>query len=119
VECTNPDQIVVGVGRRIAELRAERAWTQEEAAQRLNITLRHMKRLEAGHNMTIHTAARVAVAFGVAVGELFVPPKSWEPRLRGRPKRVEYAVPEAAEERAAPAKQNRRARSKRHRAKRR
>jgi len=91
VQHPNPAQVVAGVGRRIAELRLARGWTQEEAARRLNVTVRHMKRLEAGHNMTIHTAARVALAFGVAVGELFVPPKSWDAREPGRPRRAALA----------------------------
>mgnify|MGYP000241027434 FL=1 len=84
----NPAQIVEAVGRRIAELRVELAWTQEDVAQRLNVTVRHMKRIEAGHNMTIYTAARIATALDVTVAELFVPPKSSDRRMPGRPKRT-------------------------------
>ena len=47
-----------------------------------------MKRIEAGHNMTIYTAARIATALDVTVAELFVPPKSSDRRMPGRPKRT-------------------------------
>jgi transcriptional regulator with XRE-family HTH domain len=65
----------------------ERGWTQEDAAERLNIALRHYKRLEAGANITVLTAARVAIAFGVAVADLFVPPRSMVKRKPGRPRK--------------------------------
>ena len=72
----NPQTVVEAVGRRIAEVRQHHALTQEEAAERLGISLRHMKRIEAGHNMTLFTLARIAFAFDVAPASLLAPPRS-------------------------------------------
>lgn len=81
-----PEEIIQAVGRKIAEVRIERGWTQDDLARRLNVTLRHVKRLEAGHNMTLHTAARVAASLGVEIVTLFIPPASLKKPRPGRPK---------------------------------
>ena len=80
------EDFVEGVGRRIAEIRQERGWTQEEAAERLEVTLRHMKRLERGHNMTLRTLQWIASVLKVAPAILVSPPKEWAVRRPGRPR---------------------------------
>jgi transcriptional regulator with XRE-family HTH domain len=86
VQRRDPQDVVDAVGRRIAEVREHHGWTQEEAAERLGISLRHMKRIEAGHNMTVHTLARIAFAFEVAPASLLNAPRSTAPRRPGRPR---------------------------------
>jgi len=86
VQRRNPQAVVDAVGRRIAEVRQHHGMTQEQAAERLGISLRHMKRLEAGHNMTLFTLARVAYAFDVAPAALLAQPRSSAPRRPGRPR---------------------------------
>ena len=83
---SSPQTVVDAVGRRIAEVRRHHGLTQEQAAEVLGISLRHMKRLEAGHNMTIFTLARIAFAFDVTPAELLARPRSSAPRRPGRPR---------------------------------
>jgi transcriptional regulator with XRE-family HTH domain len=85
VQRRDPQAVVEDVGRRIAEVRQLGEMTQEECAEKLGISLRHMKRLEAGHNMTIFTLARVASAFGISPASLLATPRSSAPRRPGRP----------------------------------
>lgn len=80
------DDFVEGVGRRIAELRQELGWTQEEAAERLEVTIRHMKRIERGHNMTLRTLEWIASVLKVTPAALVSPPKEWPVRSPGRPR---------------------------------
>jgi transcriptional regulator with XRE-family HTH domain len=86
VQRRDPQSVIEAVGRRIAEVRQLHGLTQEEAAEQLGISLRHMKRLEAGHNMTIFTLARIAFALDVAPAALLAPPQSSAPRRPGRPR---------------------------------
>lgn len=73
------------VGRRIAELRREAGLTQEEAAERLGVSVRALGYIEGGReNLTLRTMASVAGVLGVPVAALLVPPESTEAR-RGRP----------------------------------
>ncbi|MDC3962527.1 helix-turn-helix transcriptional regulator [Polyangium jinanense] len=75
------------VGRRIAELRRARNWTQEEAAERLEMPLKNLQRVERGmQNLTIRTLVRIASTYGVRTAELFEAPMSREVR-RGRPRK--------------------------------
>lgn len=85
MQSRKPQEVVDAVGRRIAEVREHHGLTQEEAAERLGISLRHMKRIEAGHNMTIYTLARIALAFDVTPASLLAAPRSLAPRRPGRP----------------------------------
>jgi transcriptional regulator with XRE-family HTH domain len=80
-----PDLVMRDVGRRIAEVRRSRHWTQEEAAERLGMPLKNLQRIERGlQNLTIRTLVRVASTFGVRTADLFTPPVSREVR-KGRP----------------------------------
>ncbi len=84
---TDPDRLLRDLGRRIAELRAERDRTQEQLAEELGVTPRYVQSLEAGQeNLTVKSLATLADALGVAVAELFKAPKSRAVR-QGRPPR--------------------------------
>jgi transcriptional regulator with XRE-family HTH domain len=77
--------MVKDVGRRIAELRRGQEWTQENLAERLQMPLKNLQRIERGlQNLTIKTLVRFATVLGVRTAELFEPPQSREVR-RGRP----------------------------------
>lgn len=75
----------MSVGRRIAELRAERGLTQEALSEKLGVTTRWVQSAEAGgENFTLTTIARFANALKVPVAEFFTPPTTAKARP-GRP----------------------------------
>lgn len=81
----DPDRFVRHVGRRVAELRAELGWTQEQLAEHARVSLKYLQRIEAGReNLTLRSVARLANHLRVPPAELFVPPRSRRPK-RGRP----------------------------------
>lgn len=83
------DVISRSLGRRIAELREGRAWTQQAFADRLGVTLKYVQRLEAGsENLTIVTMVHVANALGAKVASLFEKPSSVARRGPGRPRKA-------------------------------
>ena len=56
---------------RIAELRAERSWSQDDLARRVGTTSQQIGRLEAGtRRLTVDWMDRISKAFGVTPGEL-------------------------------------------------
>lgn len=56
----------------VRRLREKAGWTQEQAADAMEIATRHYQKIEAGHvNVTVATLVRVAKAFGVDVKSLF------------------------------------------------
>ena len=56
---------------RLRLLRAELGLTQEAAAARSGLALRHLQKIEAGEvNATLNTLTRLATALGVDAGEL-------------------------------------------------
>ncbi len=83
----DPERVVEGVGRRIAELRREKGWTQAQLGERINFTFQYVARIEAGVNLTIHSLTHLANAFRVSISELFVPPTDETPRRVGRPRK--------------------------------
>lgn len=75
------------VGRRVAEVRSEAGLTQETLAERLEVALTYVARIEQGRqNVTLRSLARVAEALGVDPRVLLDAPTSPPPR-RGRPRR--------------------------------
>lgn len=81
-------KLLSSVGRRLAELRAERGLTQEALAEKLGVTARWVQSAEAGgENFTLTTLTRFANALKVPVIEFFSPPMDSKPRP-GRPKKV-------------------------------
>lgn len=58
---------------RIEELRRERAWTQEELADRVGVTRQTIISLENGrYNASLALAHKLAVTFGTVIEELFI-----------------------------------------------
>jgi transcriptional regulator with XRE-family HTH domain len=79
------------VGRRIAELRVARGWTQEAFAELAGVSPGYVRQIEGGRgNLTLATAVRFASLFGVDVVVLFTEPASAEVR-RGRPPKAKRA----------------------------
>lgn len=88
MERADPDAVQRSVGRRIAELRVERGWTQEAFAQEADVSVGYVRRLEAGdENLTLGSMVRLANLLDVTPGELLQAPRSLTAR-RGRPPRV-------------------------------
>lgn len=84
----DPQRVCANVGRRIAELRKERALTQEQFSVLLGTTFQWVSQLEAGRNVTLHSLARIANALRVPLVELLAPPKRGSRKRRvGRPRR--------------------------------
>jgi len=82
----NAERIKERVGRRVAEVREERGWTQQECAERLDMPLKNLQRIEAGANLTLATLVRLANGLGIAVRELFDDPTTKKARP-GRPRK--------------------------------
>ena len=76
------------VGRRIARVREEKGWTQQQCAARVGITVRRLRRVEAGSNGTLRTLERIAVALDVPAGSLLEPLQARSAARRGRPRRL-------------------------------
>jgi DNA-binding XRE family transcriptional regulator len=56
----------------VRRLREKAGWTQEQAADAMEIATRHYQKIEAGDvNVTVATLVRVANAYGVGVKALF------------------------------------------------
>jgi transcriptional regulator with XRE-family HTH domain len=80
------DRALKDVGRRIAESRRERGWTQEELAERLGIQANNLQRVELGmQNLTVRSLVRLANGLGVSLATLFEAPSSRVVRP-GRPR---------------------------------
>lgn len=79
---------IQAVGRRIAELRAGRGWTQDVFAERLQVSVDYVQRLERGSNLTIRSLVQIADKLTVQVIDLFAAPTSTE-RRAGRPPKAQ------------------------------
>jgi len=85
----NPARLIQNVGARLGDLRIAAKLTQQEIADRLEVTLRYVQRVEAGEeNLTLESLAQFANILRVPLEQLFVAP---EPRKRrpGRPSKSE------------------------------
>lgn len=85
----DPEELVLIVGRRVAELRRQRGWTQEALAEKAQVSGRYIQLIEAGReNLTIMTLAKLGNALRIPVRDLFERPRSWKtepvPRSRSR-----------------------------------
>jgi len=68
-------EVAALLGGRVRAMRLARAWTLEEAAERMALDYRHIQRIERGvANVTLATLARVAAGFGVSVADLLALP---------------------------------------------
>ena len=82
----DPDRSLKDVGRRIADLRRERGWTQEVFAGKLGMQPNSLQRIELGmQNVTVFTLVRFANGLGVPLASLFEAPED-RPVRPGRPK---------------------------------
>lgn len=80
-----PSRVIHDIGRRIAELRRERGFTQEELAEKCGCTVGYLRRVEGGVNLTVESLVQFANVLGVPVPKLFDAPADRTVRL-GRPR---------------------------------
>lgn len=86
------DRIIDNVGRRIAQLRQARGWTQRETAERLRIEEQSLQRFERGANLTLRTLVKLAKILGVEPQDLFKDAAPQE-RRPGRPRKSAAPAP--------------------------
>lgn len=88
VRAEDPERLIRDVGRRVAELRAARGWTQEEFAERAHCSVQWVRRIETGRaNVTLRTLVGLANRLGVRAIDLLGQPAS-RAVTRGRPRRA-------------------------------
>lgn len=80
----DPEEVARRIGRKIAQLRRAGGLTQEGLAERLNVSIERVSRIEREGNLTVHTMVTVANALGVDPAELWKEPDVEPPRERGR-----------------------------------
>lgn len=56
---------------RIRKLRVDRGWTLEETEEHGWKSWRHLQRIEAGQNITLHTLWKVCQLYGIKLSDLF------------------------------------------------
>jgi transcriptional regulator with XRE-family HTH domain len=81
----DPRRVARSVGRRVAELRAAKGWTQEQLAELLSVSVERIQRVERGANLTIASLCQLAGALGCDVAALFEAPLSMVSPV-GRPR---------------------------------
>ena len=87
----DPHRVTRWVGGRVATRRRAFGLTQEELAERLDVSLKYLQRIEAGHeNLTIHSMVTLANALDVAPSYLLRPRSSTRPKP-GRPRKKRNA----------------------------
>jgi transcriptional regulator with XRE-family HTH domain len=80
--------VLQNVGRRIAELRHQRGWTQSQLAELAHVNTAQIGVIESGRaNLTLRTLIRIASLLGVHVQELLDVPHSPTPLRPGRPRK--------------------------------
>ena len=68
----DPDDVVRHVGRRIAALRERKGLTQQELAELGGVTLKYLRRIEAGsENLSIRSLAKWAALLDGRAADLF------------------------------------------------
>jgi len=74
---------------RLRVLRAERAWSQAELAERLGVSRQTVNAIETGkYDPSLPLAFRLASVFGMAIEDLFDPGDGARPALDRREKRL-------------------------------
>jgi transcriptional regulator with XRE-family HTH domain len=74
-------------GRRVAELRREKGWTQQQFAERWGVSLGYVQLVEGGReNLTIESLALLAGVLKTRASALLEPPRTRPTRRPGRPK---------------------------------
>lgn len=60
------------LGLRVRSLRRAKGWTLEALAERADLDLKHLQKIEAGSlNVTLVTIVRISTGLGVSIGQLF------------------------------------------------
>jgi transcriptional regulator with XRE-family HTH domain len=78
------------VRRRLRDLRSERGLTLAQVAERANLDVSTLSRLESGkRRLTLEHLPGLAAALGVSIDELIGAPPQFDPRVRGKAKRME------------------------------
>lgn len=71
----DPDRLVKQIGKRIAQLRREKGFSQGTFAEKIRSTPQWISQLERGtRSPTIHTLCKIANALDVALGDLLTKP---------------------------------------------
>jgi transcriptional regulator with XRE-family HTH domain len=84
------DSIDLRVRRRLRDLRSERGLTLAQVAERANLDVSTLSRLEAGkRRLTLEHLPGLAAALGVSIDELIGAPPSFDPRVRGKARRLD------------------------------
>jgi transcriptional regulator with XRE-family HTH domain len=65
VSAERPEDFVLRVARRIAEIRKAAGLTQDEFAEAMGTATRNVQRIEAGQNLTLYTLSRIATVLAV------------------------------------------------------
>ncbi len=85
----DPYRVVRWVGGRVAERRRAYGLTQEQLAERLDVSIKYLQRLEAGdENLTIRSVVGIANALDVHPSYLLRSPRTVARRAPGRPKKA-------------------------------
>ena len=85
---SSADQIIRDIGRRIAEIRSAKGWSQARLAEVLDIALQNVQRMEQGRqNFTVRTLVSLARKLGCAPRELWDEPVKAPSPGKGRPTR--------------------------------
>jgi transcriptional regulator with XRE-family HTH domain len=78
------------VRRRLRDLRSERGLTLAQVAERANLDVSTLSRLESGkRRLTLEHLPGLAAALGVSIDELIGAPPQFDPRVRGKAKRMD------------------------------
>ena len=81
------DEVLKNLGRRIAELRTAAGMTQEQLAERAQITPQYLQRVESGReNLTVKSLLNFAELLDVTAVDLFARAATRESRS-GRPRK--------------------------------
>jgi len=83
----NAENVIADVGRRVAELRAQKGLTQQALAEELGLSWKYLQQVELGlENLTIKSLVRLSNALGATPVDLFHVPVSRK-RRPGRPRK--------------------------------
>lgn len=86
------ERIIGDVGRRVAEIRAERGLTQEQLAERAGVLPKYIQRIEWGReNLSIESLVNLANLLRTDVKALFEEPQTRRRRRPGRPRKTASA----------------------------
>lgn len=83
----DPEALLRRIGRRVAELRVDKDWTQAGLAEALGVSTPYVASIESGReNLTIRSLCKLADAFEAPMKTLLRAPKRTTPPKRGRPR---------------------------------